>query len=92
VTPRIGLNQALYVLPSSASSLWAAVIGERKPPVPTDEVAKYRQPLCLNLYGPKGPSLNECDIASIGHPDVNGASDGYFDAIWSAISPVLPAP
>ncbi len=92
VTPRIGLDQALYVIPKSASYLWAAVIGERKPPIPTDEVAQYRVPLCLNLYGPKGPSLNECDIASIGHPDVAGASDGYFDAIWTAIAPVLAVP
>jgi lysophospholipase L1-like esterase len=92
VTPRIGPTQALYVIPSSASALWKAVIGEHKPPVPTDEVAKYREPLCLDLYGPKGPSLNECDIASIGHPDVSGASDGYFEAIWAAISPVLQTP
>lgn len=92
VTPNIGPAQALYVVPSSASSLWAAVIGGRKPPVPTDEVAKYRETLCLNLYGPKGPSLNECDIASIGHPDISGASEGYFDAIWAKISPLLQAP
>jgi lysophospholipase L1-like esterase len=91
VTPHIGPAQALYVVPRSASSLWAAVIGGHKPPVPTDEVAQYREPLCINLYGPKGPSLNECDIASIGHPDIAGASEGYFDAIWAAISPMLQA-
>ena len=92
VTPRIGPNQAVYVVPSDAGFLWDAKVAEHRPPEPTDEVKAYRLPLCLKLYGAKGPALNECDIASLGHPNVAGASDGYFEAIWLAIAPVLGLP
>jgi hypothetical protein len=89
VTPHITAGQALYVMPATNSALWDATIVGHKPPDPTDEVAAERLPLCAKIYGDKGSALNECDIASIGHPNVAGASDGYFDAIWNAIAPVL---
>jgi lysophospholipase L1-like esterase len=89
VTPRISTNEALYVAPSSASYLWAATIVGHKPPEPTDEVRSDREPLCEKLYGATGPALNECNIASIGHPNKSGASDGYFEALWAAIVPGL---
>jgi lysophospholipase L1-like esterase len=92
VTPQIGPAQALYVVPASASDLWAAKIVGREPPLPTDEVAKFRVPLCFGLYGGDSPALNECDVASLGHPDVAGASDGYFEAIWEKIAPLLAPP
>jgi lysophospholipase L1-like esterase len=92
VTPRIETNQALYVVPAKASYLWSATIVGHRPPDPTDEAAAERLPLCTKLYGTKGSALNECDIASIGHPNVAGANDGYFEAVWSAIAPLLAQP
>ncbi len=89
VTPRIGPAQALYVVPPSASDLWAATIVGHQPPDPTDEAARFRLPLCLSVFGSQGAALNECAIASLGHPNVAGASDGYFDALWDAIRPLL---
>jgi lysophospholipase L1-like esterase len=92
VTPRIGPGEALYVVPATNSKLWDATIVGHRPPDPTDEVAQYRLPLCAEVYGATGSALIECDIASIGHPNIAGASDGYFDAIWNAIAPVLGSP
>jgi lysophospholipase L1-like esterase len=91
VTPRIGPGQALYVVPATDSDLWDATIEGHAPPDPTDEVVRERVPLCLQLYD-KGAALNECRIASLGHPNLVGASDGYFDAVWAAIAPLLGKP
>jgi lysophospholipase L1-like esterase len=89
VTPRIAQSQALWVVPPNASSLWVVDVAEHRPPQPTDEVRNYRLPLCAKLYARSSESLNECDVASIGHPDLIGASDGYFEAIWAALAPML---
>jgi len=91
VTPRLGPGEALYVVPAQDSKLWDATIQGHAPPGPTDEVAGERVPLCLHLYD-KGAALNECRIASLGHPNVAGASDGYFDAVWAAIAPLIAKP
>jgi len=91
VTPRIGPGGALYVVPAKDSDLWDATIEGHEPPGPTDEVVAERVPLCAALYD-KGAALNECRIASLGHPNVAGSNDGYFEAVWAAIAPLLGKP
>ncbi len=89
VTPRISDGQAVFVAPPNSSSLWELRFADRAV-FPVDEVYAERDELCRQLYSPeKAPaSLNECRIASIGHPDVVGAQQGYFDAILAAIASV----
>jgi lysophospholipase L1-like esterase len=89
VTPRLGPADALYVVPPDTSELWEVKIVPHEGPVPLDEVEALRHGLCLKHYGSKGPALNECDIAALGHPNVAGASDGYFEAMWAKIAPLL---
>jgi lysophospholipase L1-like esterase len=90
VTPSIAPTQSLFVAPPNAPGLWEVRFDQRVL-IPTDEVAREREPLCLQLYPSAGEaeSLNECRIASFGHPDASGAQQGYFDALWAAIASVV---
>jgi lysophospholipase L1-like esterase len=89
VTPRIALDQAVFVTPGP-SALWAVRFTDGSI-LPLDEVAALRQPLCLEIYSPEhdNASLNECRIASLGHPNVAGAQRGYFEALWDAIASLV---
>lgn len=90
VTPRIGAGQAVFVAPPDSPSLWEVRFEDRAV-FPVDEVADQREAICRSLYSPEkaAASLNECRIASIGHPDVAGAEEGYFAAIFDAIASVV---
>jgi hypothetical protein len=79
----------VFVAPPNSSSLWEVRFEDRAV-FPVDEVADERDIACRELYSPErdAASLNECRIASLGHPDLVGAQEGYLDAILAAIASI----
>lgn len=91
VTPKFAENQAIFVEPPNVAQGWDVSFPSPGRVDPIDEVAAKRIPLCTDVYKDKNDNAaqNACRIASIGHPNVDGANHGYFDAIWPQIDALL---
>lgn len=89
VTPRIAADQAVFVAPPDSSALWEVRFSDRAV-FPVDEVFDQRDVICRRLYPSAGDAetLNQCRVASLGHPDLAGAQRGYFEAIVDAIATI----
>ncbi len=88
VTPKLDITQSLYV-PNNESRLMGSMVSDKHTD-PTDEVVQHRDEACRTAYT-DADALQKCHIASFGHPNPEAAHDGYFNAIWEAISPWLPS-
>lgn len=83
VKPAIDGSHALY---TGDPWLWEVALPAPGSVVTSDDARPDRLIACGKIAPPPSAlNLNLCHIAAFGHPNVAGASEGYFKAIWETV-------